>query len=148
MLSALWWWLAAQLIALCAAPLCLALFRPLADRGYGLSKAFGLLLFGYATWLIVVLHLLPNSVFIYLVVLALTAGGSYWLWRREGPGLLAFWRQRRGLLLLEEALFLLSYLGFLLIRSHNADISGTEKFMDFAFMNAVARSTTFPPLDP
>src|SRR5581483_4263704 len=60
MLSALWWWLVVQAVALGAAPLCLRLFAPLADRGYGLSKAFGLLLFGYLSWLIVVLHLLPN----------------------------------------------------------------------------------------
>src|SRR6266542_3741310 len=146
--SALWWWLAVQLIALCATPLCLALFRPLADRGYGLSKAFGLLVFGYGTWLLVVLKVLPNGRLTYLVVLALVAGGSYLVWRRQGPALLDFWRQRRGLLLLEEGLFLVTYLGFLLIRSHNADISGTEKFMDFAFMNAVTRSSTFPPLDP
>ena len=53
MVSALWWWLVVQAVALCATPLCLTLFRPLADRGYGLSKAFGLLLFGYGTWLIV-----------------------------------------------------------------------------------------------
>jgi hypothetical protein len=55
MLSALWWWLVVQVVALCAAPLCLALFRPLADRGYGLSKAFGLLAFAYGTWALVVL---------------------------------------------------------------------------------------------
>src|SRR3954447_25029028 len=148
MLSAFWWWLVVQVVALCATPLCLALFRPLADRGYGLSKAFGLLLFGYGTWFLVVLHLLPNSRITYLVVLALIAGGSAWLWRGEGPGLLTFWRERRGLLLLEEGIFLCSYLGFLFIRSHNPDIAATEKFMDFAFMNAVARSTSFPPLDP
>ena len=148
MLASLWWWLAVQLIALCATPLCLTLFRPLADRGYGLSKAFGLLLFGYGTWILVVSNLFPNSRITYVVVLALAAGGSYLVWRRDGRALLDFWRQRRGLLLFEEALFLAAYLGFLFVRSRNADVSGTEKFMDFAFMNAITRSTTFPPLDP
>src|SRR6266511_5862483 len=102
--SALWWWLAVQLIALCAIPLCLTLFRPLADRGYGLSKAFGLLVFGYGTWLLVVLKLLPNSRLTYLIVLALVAGGSYLVLRRHGPALLDFWRQRRGLLLLGDSI--------------------------------------------
>src|SRR5919198_5232977 len=98
MRASLIWWLAVQVVALCAAPLCLALFRPLADRGWGLSKAFGILLFGYATWLLA--HVLPNGPITYALVLALIAVGSYLTWRRDGQGLLAFVRQRRGLLLL------------------------------------------------
>jgi hypothetical protein len=47
MAQALWWWLVVQVVALCALPLSLTLFAPLADRGYGLAKAFGLLLFAY-----------------------------------------------------------------------------------------------------
>jgi YYY domain-containing protein len=155
MLHALWWWLAVQIIALSATPLCLALFRPLADRGYGLSKAFGLLLFGYAVWLIAALQLLANGPAAYAAALALILGGSYLVWRRElrtgtgiAGGVLAYWRRRRGLILLQEAIFLVAFLGFLFIRSYNADIAGTEKFMDFAFMNAITRSTSFPPLDP
>jgi uncharacterized membrane protein len=149
MLSALWWWLVVQAVALGAAPLCLRLFAPLADRGYGLSKAFGLLLFGYLSWLIVVLHLLPNRPPTLWLAMALILAGSAFAWQRDGASLLAFWHRRRGLLLLEEAIFALAYGGFLLIRSHIPDgISGTEKFMDFAFLNAVTRSTWFPPLDP
>ncbi|HEV2122765.1 MAG TPA: DUF2298 domain-containing protein, partial [Chloroflexota bacterium] len=155
MFSALWWWLVVQVIALCATPLCLALFRPLADRGYGLSKAFGLLVFGYAVWLIGVLQLLPNGWGAYLLAFLLIGVGSYLVWRREtaeaggnAASLLAFFRRRRGLLLIEEGIFLFVFLGFLFIRSYNADIAGTEKFMDFAFMNAVTRSESFPPLDP
>src|SRR4051794_41513050 len=112
MLSAFWWWLVVQVVALCATPLCLALFRPLADRGYGLSKAFGLLLFGYGTWFLVVLHLLPNSRITYLVVLALIAGGSAWLWRGGGAGVVAVFRQRRRVVLLAEGVFLCRSLGF------------------------------------
>ncbi|HEX2035683.1 MAG TPA: DUF2298 domain-containing protein [Chloroflexota bacterium] len=146
--AALWWWLIAQAVALCALPLALAAFRPLADRGYGLSKAFGLLVFGYVAWLLGLSRLLPNGVPALLLTLVLVAAGSVLVWRREGGALLAFWRRRRGLLLLEEGIFLGSYLGFLFIRSYNPEIAGTEKFMDFAFMNAVTRSASFPPLDP
>src|SRR5258707_6272261 len=52
------------------------------------------------------------------------------------------------MLLLEESIFLLAYLGYLAIRARSADIAATEKFMDFAFLNAITRSNTFPPLDP
>ncbi|MDQ3699335.1 MAG: DUF2298 domain-containing protein, partial [Chloroflexota bacterium] len=148
MLLALWWWLVVQVVAACALPLCLALFRPLADRGYGLSKAFGLLLFGYVAWLLVASRLLTNGLPALGLTLLLIIGGSALVWRREGASLLAFWHRRRGLLLLEEGVFLGAYLGFLFIRSYTPEISGTEKFMDFAFMNAVTRSASFPPLDP
>jgi YYY domain-containing protein len=148
MLAALWWWAAAQVIALCAAPLAVRLFRPLADRGYGLSKAFGLLLFGYLGWLLPVLHLLPNYRLTLILLLVGIAAGAGWVWRRDGPALVALWLQRRRLLLLEEGIFLASYLGFLGIRIYNPNIEGTEKFMDFAFLNAITRSTYFPPLDP
>ncbi|MGI8423330.1 MAG: DUF2298 domain-containing protein, partial [Chloroflexota bacterium] len=139
-------------------PLCLALFAPMADRGYGLSKAFGLLVFSYAVWVLGVTRLVLNGPIAYILALLVIASGSVMVWRhagRDGLGwrvgaieLIEFIRRRRGLLLIEEAVLLASYLGFLLIRRHNPDISGTEKFMDFAFMNAVTRSSTFPPFDP
>src|SRR5919109_3714631 len=122
MLQALWWWLVVQVVALCAAPLALALFRPLADRGYGLAKSFGLLLFGYVTWLLVVSQLLENGRVALLAALLLIGGGSYLAWRHPAAALRAFWRRRRGLLALEEGIFLAAYLGFLLNRSRNAEI--------------------------
>ena len=150
MIQALWWWLVVQVVALCALPLALTLFRPLADRGYGLSKAFGLLLFAYLAWLLAATPLVPNTPLVLLLVLAVAAGGS--ALGAAPPGAaqdpLTFWRRRRGLLLLEEAIFLGAYLGFLVIRAYNPEIDGTEKFMDFAFLNAVTRSAHFPPLDP
>ncbi|MBI3970494.1 MAG: hypothetical protein HY332_04320 [Chloroflexi bacterium] len=148
MLFALWWWLVVQGVAFCALPLSLTLFRPLADRGYGLSKAFGLLLFSYLVWLLAVTRLLDNGPIAHGVALCLVLGGSVLVWRRSGDTLRALWQRRRRLFLFEEALFLAAFLGFLWIRSYNADIAGTEKFMDFAFMNAVTRSTSFPPFDP
>src|SRR5262245_30945939 len=112
MAMAFWWWLVAQVVAGCALPLSLALFRPLADRGYGLAKAFGLLLFGYLVWLLGSIRLFPNGPLTLLVALLLIAGGSTLVVRRTPPDLLSFWHRRRGLLLLEEALFLGAFLGF------------------------------------
>ena len=151
MAQALWWWLVVQVVALCALPLSLTLFAPLADRGYGLSKAFGLLLFAYLVWLLASTPLLPNVPLLLGLALLLIGGGSALVLRRAAralAGLLAFWRRRRGLLLLEEALFLGAFLGFLALRAYSPEIAGTEKFMDFAFLNAVTRSAHFPPLDP
>lgn len=158
MLDALKWWLAIQALALAATPLCLALFAPLADRGYGLSKAFGLLLFGYGVWLLGLSRLVPNGPVAYGLAIGLIAGSSFlvWQWSERDRGgwraglsdFLVFWRRRRGLLLIQEGLFLGATLLFVLIRAYSPNIEGTEKFMDFAFMNAVTRSSYFPPFDP
>ena len=52
MTEAIRWWLVLQVIGTALLPLCLALFRRLPDRGYSLSKPFGLLLTGYLFWLL------------------------------------------------------------------------------------------------
>ncbi|HEX2517242.1 MAG TPA: DUF2298 domain-containing protein, partial [Chloroflexota bacterium] len=153
MAQALWWWLVVQVVALCALPLSLTLFAPLADRGYGLAKAFGLLLFAYLVWLLASTPLLSNVPLLLGLALLLMGGGSALVLLRGGGSnrlaeLLAFWRRRRGLLLLEEVIFLGAFLGFLALRAYSPEIAGTEKFMDFAFLNAVTRSAHFPPLDP
>src|SRR5688500_1188126 len=102
-------------------------FAPLADRGYGLSKAFGLLIFGYAVWLMGVTHLVPNGPVAYTLALLGIAAGSGAALRRAGDGsirdgfadLVELMRRRRGLLLIEEAVLLAAYGGFLLVRRHN-----------------------------
>jgi YYY domain-containing protein len=48
----------------------------------------------------------------------------------------------------EEGIFLLSLAYFLLLRSLVPDVIGAEKLMDIAFMNAVLKADSFPPLDP
>ena len=46
-----------------------------------------------------------------------------------------------------EGLFALAYVLWAVLRAYQPDIFGTEKFMDFGFMNAILKSPTFPPND-
>ncbi|HEV2125187.1 MAG TPA: DUF2298 domain-containing protein, partial [Chloroflexota bacterium] len=146
------WWLALQVIGLLAAPLLWLGLHRLPDRGYGLSKALGLLAISWGAWLLAGFQLLPwTRLTILLAVLAL-AGASALVLRRHGTSWLAWLRGHRRLLLTTEGVFLAAFLLVLLFRAFNPDLwhpgRGGEKPMEFSYLNAVIRTTYFPPYDP
>jgi YYY domain-containing protein len=141
------WWLAAQLVALAALPLCLNLFGRLPDRGYSFAKAFGLLVLGYLFWVLNVMRVLPNStggIWAVLVLLLAASGLLFWRRREELGG---FLRGHLWLIGTVEAVFFLSFVTAAYLRSYVPEIAGTEKPMDFMFLNAVTRGERFPPPD-
>ncbi len=146
------WLLAAEVIGLAALPLGLVLFRPLAGRGYLLTKALGLLLVSFGAWLMASIGIMEfsrASVVVALLIVAVISAVVGW---REREDLVAFLRENRRFLLGMEALFLVAFFAFLAIRVANPDLwhpfRGGEKPMDFAYLNAVTRSTVMPPYDP
>jgi len=148
----LFWLLTLELLGLGLFPLLFRLLPRLPDRGFALAKTLGVLLVAYAAWLLGSFKLLafgPSSVWLCAgLLLAIGAAAS---WRR-GAEIWQFIRQHRNALIAAESLFLLGYLGFVLIRALNPDLwhparSG-EKSMDLAFLIAVAKSPYFPPYDP
>jgi len=140
------WWLTALFLGLVAFPLTFALFGRLHDRGYGLSKALALLCVGYAVWLLGSAGVSMLPLVIILVVLALVTAGSYAAYRQR-RALRAFLKSEWPALLAMEGVFLLAFVLWGVVRLYDPHISGTEKPMDFGFMNAVLRSQHFPPQD-
>ena len=155
MLATLSWWLVLQLFTLAVLPLAWRLFARLPGRGYPLAKALGLLLVAYVLWLGATLHLLPNSLGGAVVARLVVAGTSWWLgrdgWRRAADGarpLVPWLKANRWLVWATELLFLVVLVGWAAFRAYNPDIAGTEKPMEFAFVNGILRSPLFPPQDP
>ena len=151
-LSVLVWLLALELLGLIAFPLAFVALRGLADRGYGVSKTLGVLLLAWLSWIGPSLKLVPYQRWWIMLCLGLLIGVSGAVaWRRRAK-LVRFIREHAALLLTEEAIFLALFGLFLLIRSGNPDLwhpaRGGEKPMEFAYLNAIIRSTTFPPYDP
>ncbi len=143
------WYLNITILGLLAFPLVFRLLPGLSGHGYGLSRAFGLLLWGYLYWLLGSLGFLGNNLggaFASLVMLAVL---SAWTLRNGGWREVWGWlhRQRR-LVVAVEVLFLLAFGGFTFIRAANPDLIGTEKPMELAFINAILRSPSLPPNDP
>ena len=142
------WWLVMQLIALPMLPLCLAAFRRLPDRGYALSKTFGILFLGYAFWLLNSLRILPNSprgILASLFLLTLISAAFAYHERDE---LIAWGREHARYIVAVEILFLLSFLVAVWMRSLVGQIQGTEQPMDLMFLNAATQAENFPPKDP
>lgn len=146
------WWLALTVIHVLTLPLAFVVFGRLRDRGYGFSRALGLLLLAWVAWMLPSLHLLKNNLLPVLLALLVLAATAVGLWRRHGAELRAFWQAERRLWLVSEALFHAAFLFFVGIRLLNPDLwqpwQGGEKFMEFAFLNAVLRTPYFPPYDP
>jgi YYY domain-containing protein len=153
-LPTLAWLVLLTLLGLAALPLTIAIFRWLPDRGYILARPVGVLLLAWLSWMLTNLTPLGytrGTVALALALIASLSLGSL-LFRGQRRRLLDLWRTRKGLILISELLFLAFFALFWLTRWGNPDLwhawKGGEKPMDFAYLNAVIKSTEFPPYDP
>lgn len=146
-------WLALiQSIGWLAFPIAFVVLRGLADRGYVFAKSLGILLVAWGAWLLASYHLVSfsrTSIGLAIAVLALVSAFIIW---RYGKEIVNFLRAQRRLILIEELVFFACFGFFLLIRYGNPDLwhpwYGGEKPMDFAYLNAIIKSTWFPAYDP
>ncbi len=151
-LPVLSWLLVVQLMSLLAVPIAFVLLRRLPDRGYLLAKPLGLLLVCLVVWLLASYELLAFSVTSIGVGMAVIAAVSLALLAVNWREIAAFVARRWKTLLAGEAVFLVAFLAFVLVRMANPDLwhshLGGEKPMDMAYLNAVLKSSYMPPYDP
>ncbi len=145
------WYLFIFILGLLAYPIVRLALPGLGDKGYPLSRALGLILFGFLCWMsgslgVSVTRVTVGVIFVLLAVAGLSLG---WMQRDE---LLTEWKLKKKYFLMIEGLFLGFFLFDLLIRIGNPDLwhpsKGGERPMDFSFFNAIMKSTSFPPYDP
>ena len=146
------WFLVVQLAFLLALPITLLIFRWLPDRGYLLGKMLGLLLISYVPWLLASLQWLSFSRFSVFLGMVLVGLASAVILKFKWRDMLTFLREHRRMILVGEGLFAVAFAGLFAVRLWNPDLwhpfFGGEKPMDFAYFNAVVRSTYMPPYDP
>ncbi len=145
-------WLAVSVIGWAAWPLVYALLPGLPDRGYPLVKIAGLLIVSWIVWAGGTLRLLTwSGPGILLTALALLAVNVYIGYRKRDE-FLDYMRLNWRHFVIVELIALILFVVFLFVRLGNPDLwaqsLGGEKPMDFAYFNAVLRSTVFPPYDP
>ncbi len=142
------WWVALQLFGFAVLPLTLRVFQFLPARGWAFARPVGLLVVGFAFWQGATFGLLSNTWASILGVLLTVMTLSWILCWREVVSIPTLWRERRTLIIATEVVFTAAFVMWVFFRSHNPDISATEKPMELAFLNGVLRSEQFPPLDP
>ena len=151
-LPVLAWLGALELIALVTLPLTFVVFWSFGDRGYLLGKALGILLVGLVVWLLASLQWMAFSRASIALAIALMAIVSLGILVFRWKEIVDFVRRRWSTLLIAELIFIAAFLAFVLVRMANPDLwhpyRGGEKPMDFAYLNAVLRSTIMPPYDP
>jgi YYY domain-containing protein len=148
MIAFLSWYLVIMLVGILAIPLAYRLLPNLADRGYALARPLGLILWGFFFWLFTSFQVLQNDIGGVLLALAILAGLSVWSIEGKWQELFKWYQGKIRLLVTGELLFLATFAFMAVVRAANPDITGTEKPMELAFINAILRSPKFPPMDP
>ncbi|HXD11905.1 MAG TPA: DUF2298 domain-containing protein, partial [Anaerolineales bacterium] len=145
------WYIFIFILGLATYPIIRLAMPGLADKGYPLSRALGLVIFGYLAWLAGSVGIPYTRITITVTFVAIVVVGAI-LGHLQRDELIAEWKMKRRYFLMVESLFLGFFFIDLLIRFGNSDLwhpaKGGERPMDFSYFNAVIKSTSFPPYDP
>ncbi len=146
------WYLTLFIFGILAFPLVFSLFPNMADGGYGFSKLVGLLLVAWFAWAVSSLKIPLWSQSGVMVSLAVMTLLSFTVGYRNRARLREWLRNHWKRLAWMELLSIAAFGIMIFVRLTNPDLwhnfKGGEKPMDFAYLNGVLRSTTFPPIDP
>ncbi|GAP10516.1 protein containing Chlor_Arch_YYY domain [Bellilinea caldifistulae] len=151
MLGWLIWYLVISVVGWIAYPILRVAMKGLPDHGFPLSKIAGLLFLSWGVWLIASLggRFERSTITIVFLILLLFSGLATF-WQRND--LIEEFRERKAYYLRVEGIGLAFFIFFTLIRIGNPDLwhpaFGGEKPMDFAYFNAILKSTVFPPYNP
>lgn len=150
-LTVLFWYLSVLLMGWLVYPMVRIVFRGLKDHGYPLARFFGLLILAFLVW-IAGSYGIGFTRLTIIVVLAILLLTNLLIFIKDREEIKKEIRGNWQRYLAVEIIAVISFLIFLLIRLGNPDLwhpsKGGEKPMDFSYLNAVLKSSTFPPYDP
>lgn len=142
------WWLLAGLMGMVAMPVTGRLFEGFDDRGWVFSKVLAIAATGFLTWFLVCVKILPFTTAACVGVSLVCALGCFFLFNRQmKQGIDCFPAAHMNLVFWEEILFAAVFLMWTYLAGFNPQAYGTEKFMDYGFMEAMMRSKVLPARD-
>ena len=146
------WLVMVWLIGVLTFPFTFIVFRAFADRGYAFAKALGTLFIAWFAWTLSSYHLLSFGRVPILFGLIVMLGCGLVIVRLNRREMTAWISTNYKLVLIGELIFFTFFAIGLTIRYHNPDLwhpsFGGEKPMDFAYLNAILKTTFFPPYNP
>jgi YYY domain-containing protein len=140
------WWLVVLILGLATFPITFVALKYFPDKGYVFSKVLALLLMGYLYWILG--YLAFNGATLLLSFLIVAAVSAVLLLTWIGRPFFEFFKKNIGFFLLMESFFLTAFLMAGAYKMRTYDIVGTEKPMDFSFINGILASPSMPPQDP
>ncbi|MBL8098414.1 MAG: hypothetical protein JNK81_04490 [Anaerolineales bacterium] len=147
MTSFITWYILIIILGWLTFPLTYFLFPKLSDRGYTLARTVGLLIWGYAFWLLASFSIAQNDIGGILFALAILISLSTYLLITNYQLLIEFIKENKLLIITTEILFLIAFAFLAFLRAANSELQSTEKPMELMFINSIMRSETFPPQD-
>lgn len=142
------WWLLAGVMGIAAMPLTGRLFREFDDKGWMFSKIVAIVVTGFGTWFLVAVKLLKFTA-VSCAGVSLACGIFCLLLGKmqHKKGIECLPMNHLELVYWEEILFFAFFLLWTYLAGFHPAAYGTEKFMDYGFMEAMMRSTTLPAAD-
>ena len=142
------WYLLALVLGVAAMPLTGRLFRRFQDRGWMFSKVTAIAVSGFLTWFLVAVKIIKFTTMTCIVVTLVCVAASLILYCREQKaGFECIPFAHLNLVYAEELLFFTAFLLWTYFAGFHPAAYGTEKFMDYGFMEAMMRSKTLPATD-
>ena len=142
------WYLLAAVLGITGMAITGRLFGSFADKGWMFSKVVSITITGFLTWFLVSVRILkfttPVCVGV-VIVFGLVCILAYEKQRKNGYECLPI--DNLDLVYVEEILFFAVFLLWTYLAGFHPAAHGTEKFMDYGFMEAMMRSKTLPAAD-
>lgn len=143
------WWLTLFSFGAAAFPLTALLFRDFRTKGYGFSKAVGILFASFFIWTFTYIRVFSFSRFWVFTALFLLAVICWGIPQTRKEALIALSNKSDVYeIAWSEVIFAVALLVLCFLKGASPEINGEEKFMDFAFLNSLLRTDTLPAPDP
>ena len=143
----LWWWFVFLFISVISFPLTWYFFRKFFDVGYGFTKSIGLLIISYIVFLLGIAKIAPFTETTILISLLIFIAGNIYIFAKNKNKITKDISRAKKIIIAQESLFSIGFLYWSMVRGHQPDINGLEKFMDLGFINSILRTTYLPPPD-
>ena len=142
------WYLLAAVLGFLGMSVTGRMFRRFDDKGWVFSKVLSIAVTGFVTWLLVTAGILPFTTATCIgVTVACGALALIFYERERKQGFESLPIDHLGLVYGEELLFFALFLLWTYLAGFHPAAYGTEKFMDYGFMEAMMRSKTLPATD-